>query len=243
MHPGRTSAFVVVSALATTLASCASRYEREHVVIVPEKTEVTKDVDYDGEAVASQSIATLADLAAVMGEEPQLRVVISVCGEDGGGKGDELRLSRRRGMAVRQVLIDQGVAPLRLELLPRGKEGCVRAPGKPYGTEFLIANPSVLERAAKPQEPASTEWNHEELEVAGRRWHFPLHPGNDCGSLTVRGPKLEATTEVIEQVGRPAWTLTRSSDQEARLEACAANCFFHCDRIKLRLLYRFGDAR
>lgn len=123
----------------------------------------------------------------------------------------------------------------------------VGAPLVAYGLLIVYESmgPSVVThevRLTAPSNQAAVEkgtgWDHEQaFEVTGR--HVPGGGGENCREvnrqLTAGEARLEGDTQVIYQDEDTHWDFVVLSNKHIRWRACANNCTFSCDTLKLHL--------
>jgi len=126
--------------------------ERETVVVTPDKLEITRNIhfEFDKATIRPESYPVLDDVAAVLGENGQLNILVEGHTDSVGTIEYNQKLSQRRADSVRAYLIGKSVAAGRLATEGRGESSPIASNDTPVGramnrrVEFLIVNPDVL---------------------------------------------------------------------------------------------------
>lgn len=126
--------------------------EREHVIVGPEKIELTKDIhfEFDRADIRRESYPILKELASVLQQYPQLRIRIEGHTDAVGTESYNQRLSELRAKSVRDFLIGLGIDKSRLDTAGRGETSPIATNDTATGramnrrTEFLVLNPDAL---------------------------------------------------------------------------------------------------
>ncbi|MGF6735580.1 hypothetical protein OKW50_007753 [Paraburkholderia youngii] len=89
-------------------------------------------------------------------------------------------------------------------------------------------------------------WDHEEdWEVTGEHGIFPTTEYRHCedrivsiDSPNAKNWKIEHDYQVVKKDDDASFTFNKDSDQRIEWHACANNCMFSCDSVKLHLQWR-----
>jgi uncharacterized repeat protein (TIGR01451 family) len=127
--------------------------EREHVIVTPEKIELTNNIhfEFDRADIRRESFPILKELASVLQEYPALRVRIEGHTDNVGTTEYNQKLSERRALAVRDFLTGAGIDAKRMEWVGRGELQPIATNETAEGRatnrrmEFLVLNPEALE--------------------------------------------------------------------------------------------------
>ncbi len=113
---------------------CPDRQPRR-ALLTGEKIEILEPVDFDQETQhpLPASLAVLREVAAIMRENPSLRIRILAFVDGHVPSGEADRITRLRAEAVCSVLVDLGISPARLEAEGRGGRDPIASNDTPWG--------------------------------------------------------------------------------------------------------------
>jgi uncharacterized repeat protein (TIGR01451 family) len=144
----------------TTTSVFPAIAEHEHVIVGPEKLELTEEIhfEFDKAIIQRESWPILKELADVLKTYPDLRVRIEGHTDSVGSDSYNQRLSERRALAVRDFLVGLGISKERLEWAGYGESKPIASNDTAVGraknrrTEFPVLNPEALQnRVISPQ--------------------------------------------------------------------------------------------
>ncbi len=126
--------------------------EREHVIVTPEKIELTNNIhfEFDRYDIQRESWPILKELASVLQQYPNLRIRIEGHTDSVGTTEYNQKLSERRALAVRDFLVGAGIKSNRMEWIGRGELQPIATNDTAEGRatnrrmEFLVLNPEAL---------------------------------------------------------------------------------------------------
>lgn len=126
--------------------------EREHVIVTPEKIELTNNIhfEFDRYDIRRESWPILKELASVLQQYPTLRISIEGHTDSVGTTDYNQKLSERRALAVRDFLTGAGIEANRMEWVGRGELQPIATNETAEGRatnrrmEFLVLNPEAL---------------------------------------------------------------------------------------------------
>ncbi len=139
--------------------------QHEHVIVGPEKIELTEEIhfEFNKAVIQSESFPILKELGQVLKEYPDLRIRIEGNTDSVGSDEYNRKLSDRRALAVRDFLVGLGIAKDRMQWTGRGETNPIASNDTAAGramnrrTEFIVLNPDAVKNAVLRSEKSKSD--------------------------------------------------------------------------------------